>query len=100
MLVYEVTATVDEALREAYERYMLEEHIDDVVQSGGFANALFTTSAPGRYRIFYFIESQEKLDAYLERHAPRTRAHFMSRFPEGIQLSREVWTQRTAAPRP
>lgn len=98
MVIYEVTAIVDEPLRHDYERYMLEEHVDDVVASGGFVNAFFTTSAPGRYRIFYLIESQEKLDRYLAEHAPRTRAHFHSRFPTGVTLSREVWIANTAKP--
>ncbi len=45
-----------------------------------------------QYRIRYEAHDGAALDRYLAEHAPRLRAHFDARFPEGVRLSREVWT--------
>lgn len=92
MLTYEITATVRPDLCDAYERYMRERHIPDLMQTGAFIAASFSRSAAGRYRIRYEAATRQALDAYLTEHAPRLRQHFTDTFPEGIELSREEWT--------
>ncbi len=92
MLTYEITATVRPDLCDAYERYMRERHIPDLMQTGAFAAASFSRSAAGRYRIRYEARSRGELDSYLATHAPRLRQHFTDTFPAGIELSREEWT--------
>ena len=91
MITYEITAVVREDLIEAYERYMRERHIDDVLSSGAFAGAAFTRSGTGRYRIRYEAHDRASLDRYLAEDAPRTRADFARHFPEGVEVSREEW---------
>lgn len=91
MITYEITATVRHDLTSAYERYMREKHIADLLETGLFATAAFTRSAPGRYRIRYEARDRAALDRYLAEHAPRTRGDFMTHFPEGVELSREEW---------
>ena len=92
MIIYEVTAAVEARLAEAYERYMRQHHIPDVLASGCFRSADFASAAPGRYRMRYEASTDEDLERYLAMHAPRLREDAASRFPEGVVLSREVWT--------
>lgn len=92
MLTYEITALVRADLCGAYERYMTDRHIPDVMQTGAFIAATFSRSGPGRYRIRYEAPSREAMDAYLAEHAPVLRQHFMDTFPSGVELSREEWT--------
>jgi uncharacterized glyoxalase superfamily protein PhnB len=90
-LTYEVTTEVRAELREAYERYMRDRHIPDVLQTGCFASASLSTSAPGRYRVRYEAWHRDALDAYLRDHAAELRAHFSTTFPHGIEVTREEW---------
>lgn len=92
MIIYEVTATVEASLAQAYERYMRQEHIPDVLASGCFQGAEFASATPGRYRMRYEASTDEDLERYLATHAALLREDAASRFPEGVVLSREVWT--------
>ncbi|MGH7534248.1 MAG: DUF4286 family protein [Gemmatimonadales bacterium] len=91
MVTYEITATVDPSLVEAYERYMRQRHIPDLLATGCFQGAVFTRAAPGRYRVRYEAPSDADLERYLAEHAARLREDFASHFPAGVTLSREVW---------
>ena len=53
MVTYEVTAEVRTDLDAAYESYMRERHVPDVLATGHFLAANLARSAPGRFRIRY-----------------------------------------------
>ena len=91
MVTYEVTAAVRPELAGAYERFMREQHIPDLLATGAFVAASFSRSAPGRYRIRYEAADRATLDRYLAEHAPRLREDLLRHFPSGVDLSREVW---------
>ena len=91
MVTYEVTTTVDASRAEVYERYMCEEHIPALLDTGCFVGASFGRSAPGRYRTSYHAASDDELQRYLAEHAARLRAEFAARFPDVVVASREVW---------
>ena len=91
-VIYEITAVVEFALIEEYERYMRERHIPDLLDTGHFTGAEFARSGGNRYRIVYKARDQNALEQYLNEHADRLRADFLAHFPDGIQLNREVWT--------
>jgi hypothetical protein len=91
---------VDAGSVSAYERYMRERHIPDLLTTGHFVSASFATAGPGRYRIRYEVPTREALDAYLRDHATRLRADFASHFPSGVELSREIWITLEAWPGP
>lgn len=91
MSIYEITAVVRPELVEAYEKYMRSRHIPDLLATGYFNRAYFTRSAENRYRIQYHALNRLALDDYLRTQAERLRADFLAHFPEGVELSREVW---------
>lgn len=100
MVTYEITSEVRSDLVERYEAYMRRRHIPELLATGCFAGASFATAAPGRYRVRYEAHDPPALERYLAGHAPRLRAHFEAEFPEGIALSREVWTVLERWPAP
>ena len=69
MVLYEVTWQVEPQLAAAVEEY-------------------------NRFRTTYQADGQADLDRYLREYAPRFRAEFQTRFPEGVILTRETWVQR------
>ena len=92
MIVYEITATVAADLIEDYERFMREHHIPALLATGCFRSAAIARSTAGRYRMRYEASTEKDLERYLAVHAGRLRAEFTHRFPERIELAREVWT--------
>ena len=92
-ITYEITAIVRPDICGEYERYMIERHIPDLLETGAFEGASLSRSAEGRYCVRYEASSRETLDQYLAQHAPRLRQHFGETFPNGIELSREEWEQ-------
>lgn len=90
MLIYEITATVDDALVPDFEKYMTERHIPDLLATGNFAAAFFA-KAGNVYRIGYHADSRDEFDAYIENHADRLRADFAEHFPNGVDVSRQVF---------
>jgi len=91
MVTYEVTTIVDPQLIEAYEEYMRQVHIPDLLATGCFHGATLTRSAVGRYRVRYEAPTASDLERYLASHATRLREDFAAHFPEGVTASREVW---------
>ena len=94
-VTYEITASVRPDLCGAYEDYMRDRHIPDLLATGAFAGATISRSAPGRYRVRYEAFSREALDGYLATHAAGLREHFATTFPEGIEVTREEWALLT-----
>lgn len=90
-VAYEVTVRVRPELEQDYECYMMETHIPDLLATGFFLSACLAAGSDGRYRVRYELSSQEALDDYLANEAPRLREHFNRRFPEGLEVEREVW---------
>jgi len=90
MVIYEITAVVEKPLVQAYEKYMREQHIPDLIATGYFSSVVLRSTA-NRYRICYEAFSQAVLDEYLNNEAVRLRADFLAHFPAGVKLSRMVW---------
>ena len=91
MVIYEITAIVRADLVEAYEKYMRERHIPDLLETGYFQGARFIRADENRYRIQYEAPDNKALDEYLITDAARLRADFLAHFGEGVELSRENW---------
>ena len=90
MVTYEVTAQVRADLARQYESYM-RRHIPEVLATGKFVAARLARVSGGRYRASYDALDQRSLDRYLAEDTTRLRADFSKHFPDGVELSREVW---------
>jgi hypothetical protein len=90
MLIYEVTATVEAGLAAEFERYVMGQHIPDVLATGKLTAAFFVKNGDF-YRVGYHCDSYEDLDAYLANDAERLRADHAAHFPSGVEVSRQVW---------
>jgi hypothetical protein len=88
---YEVSAIVREDLCDAFETFMIDIHIPEVMATGAFSSASFAKLESGRYRTNYVAASRESLDTYFAEHAPRLRDHVAETFSDGIEFSREEW---------
>jgi hypothetical protein len=93
MVAYEVTVSVAPALEEAFQAYMVDEHLPAILGTGCFTGIRFQQAGPGRYRSRYESASRTDLDRYLDRHAAAFRADFLARFPEGCRVERDVWEE-------
>lgn len=93
MIVYEVTVVAAAELSGDFETYMRGEHIRDVLATGHFTGASFFRTSENRYCIRYEARSEEDLDHYLAHQAPRLRGDFLAHFPDGVEVSREVWKE-------
>jgi len=92
MIIYEITATVGSGgLAEEYEKYMLERHIPELLETGFFSGAKLTRAGANRYRIQYEAPDRKALDEYLATEATRLRADFLAHFPADVEVSRENW---------
>ena len=94
MISYEVTLQVRPDLSASVEQFMTESHIPDIFDTGCFQEIRFSRASAGRFRTAYEAGTQADLDRYLQDYAPRFRAEFLERFPEGVNITRETWVQR------
>lgn len=90
-VIYEILATVGDAVRPSWELYMQSEHVPEVIAAGGFLGATLERGDGGRYRIRYHAADRDALDRYLATAAPALRRAALARFPEGVTLSRDTW---------
>ena len=91
MIIYEVTAKVGEHIAGEYERFMIEQHIPDVLKTGAFTSANFLMTADGLYQTRYAAKSRDDLERYFNDNADVLRKDVLGRFPQGIEFSRREW---------
>ena len=94
MISYEVTLQAEAQLVASVEQYMTESHIPHIFGTGCFREIRFSRASAGRFRTAYQANTQADLDRYVQDHAPRFRAEFLERFPDGVNITRETWVQR------
>ena len=82
-MFYEVAASfTDPATAESWQRWMLEEHMAEVLNCGASATRLVRLDESRlTFVAQYEFPSRHALDDYLVRHAPRLRAEGAKRFP-------------------
>jgi uncharacterized protein DUF4286 len=90
MVVYEITAAVEEQFISAYETYLAERHVPDLMATRCFLSGLLSRTTDV-FQIRYTAANCEALDAYIEQHADRLRQDALEHFPTGVQLSRQIW---------
>jgi hypothetical protein len=92
MLLYEVSIQASADVAEAFESFMINKHVPDVLSSGCFVRAIFTRIGGGGFRMSYATPDQATLDRYLADFAPDLRADVLAHFPTGLQFERHVWS--------
>ena len=86
MLIYNVTAKVDWSIHDDWVRWMLNEHLPELVSTGCFINAkllrlLETDEEDGpTYAAQYFAENKEDYDRYINEHAPAMRKKYIDKW--------------------
>lgn len=91
MVIYEVTQTVRADLCGAYERFIVDRHVPDVLATGIFLGASLGRSTPGRYRIRYEALDRYHVDRYLAEHSLGLSEQVLAAFPSGVESAREEW---------
>ncbi len=79
MIIYNVTITIQESIKEDWLCWLKEEHIPDIIKTGCFTHAVILqlmetddTEGP-TYAIQYFAESKGLYNNYIENHAVEMR---------------------------
>jgi hypothetical protein len=93
MIRYEVVLDVPPALAAAVSEYMRDVHIPEIFATGCFRAIRLERASPTRLRTSYAVQRSDDLEYYLREHSPALRAAFQARFPAGITISRETWTE-------
>jgi len=93
MIRYEVRVLVRGEVASAFEAYMREKHLPEILATGCFASIRFERSEEGGFRSCYEAATQADLDRYLADHTAHFRADFMAHFPEGCEVRREIWSE-------
>ena len=93
MIRYEVTLEVDATRAGAVVQYMRDEHIPVIFATGCFRAIRLERASAGRLRTTYLAARVDDLDEYLREHAADLRAAFLARFPAGVSIARETWTE-------
>lgn len=94
MIIYNVTVNIDEDVHEEWLDWMKSEHIPKVLKCGLFeGNKILKVLADDEghtYSIQYECTSLEKLEKYLEHHAPDLQKEHLNRYKEKFVAFRTV----------
>lgn len=91
MILYEVTAEVDDAIFDAFERYMVEHHVPDLLATGCFTGARVCRDSGNQLRMSYEAPDEASLQRYLSEFSQALREDVLGRFPSGVTLNRSKW---------
>lgn len=94
-ILYEVNAEIrDPTIADDWARWILDEHIGDVVRAGAASGRLLRIDSDddqSRFSVQYEFATRDALNAYLRDHAARLRAEGVRRFPlENVSYSRRI----------
>ncbi len=75
---------------DAYEQYIVDRHVPDLLATGCFERATVLRS-DNRFQMRYHAASEADLQRYLDEHAAALRQDALDHFPMGIVAKRSVW---------
>jgi hypothetical protein len=96
MILYNVTIKVAPEIDDAWVKWMKEEHINDLLNTGLFTDArlcrlLEQDDSEGRtYTAQYFCQNMEDYHTYIDQHAPTMREKGLKRFGDKFIAFRTV----------
>lgn len=96
MIVYNVTSKLDWSIHDAWVKWMLEEHIPEVVATGCFKNGLLLKlleideeDGP-TYTVQYFAETKQQQEEYVQQHAAALRQKVFDKWGNRIIAFRSI----------
>jgi len=95
MILYNVTAILDEEIHTEWLNWMKEEHIPEVMATSCFVSnrMLRVVDSPNEgvtYCTQYIADNMENYDQYLQKYAPALRASFPERFANKFVIYRTL----------
>ena len=94
MFIYNVTVNIDDSVHEEWLSWMKEQHIPEVMECGLFhSNAMLKVLSDDEgqtYSIQYRCESEEKLQEYFDKHAPRLQKAHMDKYKDKFVAFRTI----------
>ena len=93
MIRYEVVLEADPPQAAAVVEYLRDVHVPEIFATGCFRSVRLERSSPFRLRASYSAQRPGDLERYLRDHAPALRSAFQARFPQGVTIVRETWTE-------
>jgi len=95
-MLYIVYVLIANTHHDAWFRYMRDEHIDDVLNTGCFTDAIFARDADADtethtgYRILYRAPDKETFERYQREFAPELKRDHAERFAGVVQARRDI----------
>lgn len=96
MILYNVTIKVEPAINEEWVKWMKEEHIPELMETGLFVDSrlmqiLELDDTDGiTYAAQYYCEGIDQYNEYIDKHAPRLRQAGIDRFGEQFVAFRTI----------
>lgn len=96
MILYNITCKVDNEVQEEWRRWMLDDHIPKVLQTGYFIKyklcRLVSHKEPDEttYAIQYFASDMASLHRYTVQHAPRLQLEHQAKFGQRVVAFRTM----------
>lgn len=96
MILYNVTIKVEPAINEEWVKWMKDEHIPELMETGLFVDSrlmqiLELDDTDGiTYAAQYYCEGMDQYNEYIDKHAPRLRQAGIDRFGEQFVAFRTI----------
>ncbi|WP_118951336.1 DUF4286 family protein [Taibaiella helva] len=96
MIIYNITAKVDAGVADKWMRWLKEEHLDEMMNTGLFSDYRLCRlmeqdeSEGVTFVIQYHCDSIENYQTYLQEHAPRMRKKTLDKFGNHFAAFRTV----------
>ena len=96
MIIYRVSCTMSKDIGKRWERFFIEKHLDDVVNTGYFTGYSFRkviemkATEEVTYVSEYFCPNMESLEAYNKTAAPALKKEVIELFDGKFRASREL----------
>ncbi len=96
MILYNVTIKVEPAINEEWVKWMKDEHIPELMETGLFVDSrlmqiLELDDTDGiTYAAQYYCEGMDQYNEYIDKHAPRLRQAGIDKFGEQFVAFRTI----------
>lgn len=95
MYIYNVTVNIDAAVHDEWLKYMKEQHIPDVMETGCFienriVKVMNVDDVGHTYSFQYTFNTMDDMERYQKEHAPRLQAEVKSKYADKFAAFRTL----------